>query len=66
VRPETAFLLGITLANFGLSIVAGFAMRAFHRRERDAEIREAYGTSQLFTLRWLRGESDVLPERVKD
>ena len=64
MSDTTSALIGITLANFVMIIALGTLMRSLHKRERDAEIREAWASNQEFTKLWLDKETDVLPERV--
>ena len=64
MSDTTSALIGITLANFVMIIALGTLMRSLHKRERDAEIREAWARSPHFTRQWLNRETDVLPERV--
>lgn len=65
MNPSIAFIILIFCANVALNIVVGHIMIWMHKRERDAELREAWGADARMTRRWLDGEVKTLPKPEK-
>lgn len=66
MSPETAFIFGSVLLNLFLTAAIAIAFRSIHRRQRDNEIRSAWERSIPFTVRWLDGKTDQLPEEISE